>query len=191
MQVNWVKIAYEQGYRVVDGVVYSRRGKVAKPQISNGYARFTLRVPVRYSPDRPRRVARVPVHRLVAYQKYGDKALMKGMVVRHIDSDPSNNLPDNILIGTPSQNMMDKPAKVRYEQSIHAALHQRIWDDELILAIKQDRRLGLTYRQLAEKYGLNNKRQARHISRHYYSTLGRFPTDISHESSIEIGNLFS
>lgn len=43
----------------------------------------------------------VPIHRLVAYRKYGEEALFApGIEVRHRDGDHYNNRSENILIGT-------------------------------------------------------------------------------------------
>lgn len=56
---------------------------------------------------------RIRVHRLVAYQKYGDRIFEEGIQVRHFDNNSENNLDENIRIGTPSQNMMDCPEEDR------------------------------------------------------------------------------
>ncbi len=58
---------------------------------------------------------KVKVHRFVAYLKYGRRALRKGVHVRHRDGDNFNNSWDNVLIGTQSQNELDKPIELRRE----------------------------------------------------------------------------
>jgi hypothetical protein len=61
----------------------------------------------------------VPVHKLAAYQKYGDEVFSNQ--VRHLDGLSLNNDLDNIAIGTGSDNMMDRPAEDRRLHAIKAA----------------------------------------------------------------------
>ncbi len=56
---------------------------------------------------------KVKVHRFVAYLKYGRKALRKGVHVRHRNGSSFDNSWDNILLGTQSQNELDKPEEHR------------------------------------------------------------------------------
>jgi hypothetical protein len=53
------------------------------------------------------------VHRLQAYQKYGEELYVGGLEVRHLDNVCSNNAESNIALGTKSQNAMDKPKETR------------------------------------------------------------------------------
>lgn len=49
----------------------------------------------------------VHVHKFVAFLKFGNAAFEHGMHVRHLDTNRHNNRPDNIKMGTPSQNWRD------------------------------------------------------------------------------------
>lgn len=51
------------------------------------------------------RAHRYSVHRLVALTFHGPRP--EGLIVRHLDSDPSNNRPENLAYGTQSQNLRD------------------------------------------------------------------------------------
>jgi hypothetical protein len=172
MKVNKVKLAYDIGYRVVNGEVYSKRGQKVKGRDRNGYLSFSLRLPVRITGGTRKKIE-IPVHHLVAYQKFGDAMFEPAILVRHKDDNPSNNLEDNILIGTPSQNMMDKPPELRKKIGIEVGLKIRIWTDELIQQVKMARiKEGLSYRQLSERYNLGGKDRARHIVKYNCVTFG-------------------
>lgn len=60
-----------------------------------------------------KKVQAFPLHKFCAYLLYGDKAFEKGIVVRHKDGNTLNLSKDNILLGTHSQNNMDKPKHKR------------------------------------------------------------------------------
>ena len=49
----------------------------------------------------------LPVHKIIAIQKFGIAHLFEGLDVRHLDDDPMNMGFENIEIGTRSQNIMD------------------------------------------------------------------------------------
>lgn len=93
-----------------------------------------------------------------------------GILVRHKDNNCLNNLPDNILIGTHQDNMMDKPISARVSQAVRASTHIRVLSDEDVAAVKRDRANGLTYPELVAKYHLSGKGQAHYIVNHNYVT---------------------
>ena len=86
--------AYKKGYFVNrDGDVISPfTNKVLKP-LRSGKCRY-YRITVNKQ--------KVCIHKLMAYQKYGDKIFEEGIVVRHLNDDPKDNSYDNIIIGTQS-----------------------------------------------------------------------------------------
>lgn len=51
--------------------------------------------------------SRVAEHRLVAAETYGDWYDPRAMVVRHKNGNKTDNRPENLLIGTNEENMMD------------------------------------------------------------------------------------
>lgn len=142
-----IVLAHQQGYRVNDdGTVTSFTGKKRKLcRRPTGYDYFYLRV--------NGKTGCVAVHRLMAFQKYGDALFESGIEVRHLDGNPSNNSPDNIAIGTKSQNMMDRPIHVRKRLSL-IAIHKR-WPQERWIAIDRDIKNGATYLDVHRKYGVD------------------------------------
>lgn len=112
--MNIIKIAYKKGYRVcLDGSIVTPK-RTNKTRIStSGYPVFYVRS--------KNRAEQVLVHRLQAYQKYGDKMFEKGIEVRHSNGVRTDNSWDNILIGTHSDNMMDIPKHIRIAKAVHAS----------------------------------------------------------------------
>src|SRR5690625_6295787 len=82
-----------KGYKVTDsGKVIGIKGKELKLMNNGkGYLFFHMRV--------KGRKRAVPVHRLVAYTKYGDE-LFKHEMVRHLDNVKQLNLTYNCVSGT-------------------------------------------------------------------------------------------
>lgn len=142
-----VRLAHFKGYRVMDGVAYNSNGRARTATLTGRkrcqYLAFSLYTPNGAVP--------VPIHRLVAFQKFGDLVFEPGTVVRHRDGNPLNNLEDNVLIGTISQNAMDRPEQARKE---HAAKGAQKHSDALIAEIRHDHQSGLGYKKLRAKYGL-------------------------------------
>lgn len=163
------KLAYDKGYRVIDGVVYSFNDNIRKLNINNrGYLRFTVMDGSRT--DNTRVTMNVEVHRLVAYQKYKKEMHKKGIEVRHFDGDSKNNLEDNILIGTHQQNMLDIPKDVRLKKSINAASHKRIFSDIDMKNIRDLRKNKATYKEIMEKYNISSKGTLHYILNNEYVT---------------------
>ena len=97
--------AYEKGYRIINGEPYDPSGKLLKVIKKNSYNWFSIRTGMRNNKFRNY----VAIHRLIAYQKYGDKIFGEGIQVRHLDGNPSNNLDENIIIGTQSGHRYASP----------------------------------------------------------------------------------
>lgn len=139
-------LAVEKGYEVVNGEVISPfSGKPRKLHIdTRGYYRFTIR-------NNENVTVSVNVHRLVAYQKYGDDLFEEGIEVRHRDGNQLNNLDENILIGTHSQNMMDKPKEQRI---IDAGNHSRKHPHKEIIEYYKKVK---SYKKVMEKFKISSK----------------------------------
>ena len=116
-----------------------------------------------------RTVISVLVHRFIAYPKFGDNIFKEGIVVRHLDDNPNNNTWNNLELGTPSQNMMDKSEESRIKSSHLASLSARVYSDEEINLIRKDRASGLSYKEIGDKWNIT-KSSARHFSTHLYKT---------------------
>lgn len=110
------------------------------------------------------------VHRLQAFQKFGEKIFEKGIVVRHINGNSLDNSYDNIQIGTISDNSMDRDPKDRLEHSIKAAVKNRVLTDDEVKQVRLRREQGLTYQEIADEFGLSGKGQAHYIVNNDYKT---------------------
>lgn len=98
--------AYERGYGVTEcGKLHSFKGPLkVKRHGKQRYPTFSTNW---------QGVFGVPVHLFAAYVFYGEKAFEEGIVVRHLDGDTENISKSNIVLGTHSENNLDKPKEVR------------------------------------------------------------------------------
>ena len=144
-----VREAFRRGYRVrPNGEVSGSRVDVLRLDSTKSYPRFTIRIEGRQYA--------VPVHKLAAYQKYGEDALQKGVIVRHLDDNQWNNSPGNLAFGGALQNAMDVPLKKRVERAKHAASFRRVLSDEDELRMIEDRKyMGLSLKALSVKYDVS------------------------------------
>lgn len=145
-----IRLAVHKGYRVNrKGVVTSPSGKTRRLYKSpDGYLSFGVGMP----DGKTRKVA---VHRLIAYQKYGEAALENGIVTRHLNGDPGDNRWGNIRIGTPQENTMDQPPEQRQQRAQHAANHLRRFSNTQISKLRRERRKGAAYSVLAVRWSLS------------------------------------
>lgn len=146
--MNKVLIAHSKGYKVTkEGKVIGIKGDELKLNNYKGYYRFNFR-------NLTNTVSYVSVHRLQAYQKFGDKMFEEGILVRHLDGNPANNSWDNIEIGTNSDNMMDIDADVRLARALHATSFTRKHDKETIRAYYAEHK---SYKKTMEHFNITSK----------------------------------
>ena len=115
---------YNKGYRVTkegfmirpDSSIVLGSIQVYTPNKSKGNLNYKYKVRVVTGKKNGKNIY-CPVHRFVAYCKYGDKIFEEGIQVRHKNGDSLDNSWDNILIGTQSDNMMDIPEEIRKASS--------------------------------------------------------------------------
>jgi len=158
-------IAYQLGYRVINGEVFSKTGEKLKQSIAqNGYFRFCGIFGSRT--DNTRNRFKLFTHRMVAYQKYGD-TLFNYECVRHLDGNKLNNQPENIDVGSMSENMMDVPVKTRRKV---AASGRRKYTDELINNIKTFYYKVHSYTKTMQIFGITSKGTLWHILNNEYVT---------------------
>lgn len=104
--------AYEKGYRVdTEGNVISPKNNLIKTFRQNQereYLVFSFRI--------EKDVRKIKVHRLQAYQKFGDEMFKEGIQVRHQNNNPLDNSWGNILIGTQSENYQDGVNKDKFRK---------------------------------------------------------------------------
>ena len=94
------RIAKQRGYKVTEGGVFCGVRNNILIHKNKGYLCVSIKV------DGKNRW--LFAHRLQAYQKYGDYIYQKGICVRHLNGDKSDNSFDNIAVGTNRENMMDR-----------------------------------------------------------------------------------
>lgn len=113
----YVMETFENGYDInVKGELVRKDGSVKSIfRIDNtGYYNVTLRLPTHYR-------ARVMIHKLQAYKKFGNKIFEKGIVVRHLNGNSLDNSWNNIDIGTQSDNMRDRSKEDLKNHAIKAS----------------------------------------------------------------------
>ena len=101
-----IREAYARGYKVVDGELHGPKGRLSIKL--SGKQRYPT-----FSTNWGGRVYGLPVHKLAAYQYYGEESFKEGIVVRHLDANTLNISRDNILLGSHSENNLDKCPKLR------------------------------------------------------------------------------
>lgn len=139
-----IRTSYDKGYHVdKDGILYNESGKkIVLTKTKSGYFSFNIRV----EGSKP---TRSYVHKLQAYQKFGDVLFNDGVVVRHLNGNSMDNSYDNILIGTSQDNSLDRPK----EQRILSASNPIYNHNDII----NDRNNGLTYKEIMDKYDIPSK----------------------------------
>lgn len=148
-QASYTVMAYEKGYRALDdGTVMGPRGVRALRRRSRltRYLVFTFR-----SGHETRSVF---VHQLVAYEKYGDRAFLETVQVRHLDGDYTNNSYGNVAIGSPSENWFDVVAAKRQERGRFAAAFRRRLTDEQAAVVRRRVAAGERQTVVARELGL-------------------------------------
>ena len=150
------RLACQKGYHVLpSGEVVSPTGTIRKLNLANNgikkttkerrYWQFCIR-------NGEGKTKNVYVHKLVAYQKFGEAAYMSAECVRHLNGDSQDNRFDNIEIGTLKENSMDisKEGRRAMTAKAIAANTRKDWD-----LIDADRSEGMVYTSLAQKYGVS------------------------------------
>lgn len=107
--------AVQKGYTVDDFGNVWFDNKMRRLNLDGMYYRFSIR-------DLKGKPISIPVHKLQAYQKFGEAIFEPGIVVRHLDGNSMNNSYDNIQIGTQSDNMYDIPVEERITHAKKASL---------------------------------------------------------------------
>ena len=142
------KILTNLGYSVdKEGNCISKSGKILTGTVNtSGYIMISTRL--------NGKTIKVSIHRLQAYQKFGDDIYEEGIEVRHLDGIRTNNSYENIEIGTSSDNKFDIPIEIRKIKSSDA---NKKYSDELVLEIKEYYNSGHTYKETMEKFNISSK----------------------------------
>ena len=119
---------YNRGYRVdKEGNVWFKN-KIRKTHAHLFRKTYYKEISIRIE----NKVYNVKVHRLQAYQKYKEELFKKGIEVRHLNGNSLDNSYDNIVIGTHSENMLDKPKELRVKQANIATSYIKKYNHEEI-----------------------------------------------------------
>lgn len=148
------ELTFNKGYRVLmDGTVIGVLGKpLSLFNMPSGYKAFTIR-------DTNGKTINIAVHRFIAYTKYGDKIYEPDTVVRHFDGNHLNIDFDNILIGTQSDNMFDKPKEDRSNQVKNR--DNTKYTIEEIQKFKSCYDYGYTLQQIIDMFNISSKGKLR------------------------------
>jgi HNH endonuclease len=111
----------------------------------------------------------VLVHRIQAYQLYGDLVFAPGIEVRHRDGNKLNNSKENILLGSSSDNKMDCPKNERLRHAKVAASFLRKLTQYEAESLRYDRSSGATYADLIAKYGISKSTVSYVVNRKTYA----------------------
>ena len=111
-----------------------------------------------------------PFHKFVAYILYGEESFAKGVHVRHLDGNTLNLSKENIVLGTASENELDKCAEVRKSSAkkarssqgsrpnnhvVPSVVVEEILKDYFTTKYGKTRIPKGTFQKLSEKYGIN------------------------------------
>lgn len=145
---SYEALAYNKGYRVDDnGLLLNPKGKPIGSLHRTGYHRFGLKV--------EGKKCVVHTHRLQAYQKYGDAIYAKGIMVRHLDGNKTNNSIDNIAIGNNRDNQMDRPKECRVKSAIKAAKSVIKYNPEEVIEFHNNN--GKSYKKTMSEFNIPSK----------------------------------
>ena len=150
--------AFKKGYRIIDGKVHYK-GNNPKGFVHAGYLRLNIRTDNNES-------RLICVHRLLAYQKFGDKIFNKDLQVRHLNGNSLDNSYHNIGIGTARENQMDIDVMTR---KIKAGNANRIYDHKDVIDYYNQCR---SYRQTMKKFGIKSLGTVNHIIKHSLKSIG-------------------
>lgn len=141
--------AYNKGYRVKDDGTFTGPdgNSICTPTDNVGYYFKSLYEGSRLTNNRILHL--LVIHRLAAYQKFGDAIFAKGIEVRHLNGIGTDNRLENIEIGTGSQNQMDIPKSKRMARADKIRIPM-----QMVVVIGEDVDAGMGVAKMCEKYNL-------------------------------------
>jgi hypothetical protein len=142
-----IKIAYERGYRWMDGKIVSPSGKELKLYCrKESYPRFGIRVSGKQRC--------IVAHRFAAFQKFGEIIFMKGVEVRHLNGNRLDLSDQNISIGDSKANHQDIPREIRMRTALIAASYITKHDH---VRIRNMHSSGMSYSEIMKETGITSK----------------------------------
>lgn len=170
---KYLKCAIEKGYTIdKEGNVFSGLGKritqCEQRKMNGTYLYFNIRLPISFNEGR--KVVHIFTHRFQALHKFGDSVGDESLHVRHLDNNPSNNHWDNIGIGSPSENMMDKLPETRKRAAVAASNKVRKFTDRQMEEIREFYKLNKSYKLTMEKFNITSTGSLHHMLNVEYQT---------------------
>lgn len=169
MNSKIVMYAYDSGYRVSeDGEkVTSPTGDVRKLGVNeDGYLFFGVRNRT-LGINGPCRV-----HHLAALQWFDhDEVTKDGIHIRHLDGNSRNNARENLALGTPQQNSMDRPEEERKKHAKVAASYLKKLSDDQVRELRRARKAGASYKELQARFGLTKSTVSYIVNRKTYTDV--------------------
>lgn len=151
MKSRYEILAAEKGYYVNSlGDAFSKAGKKVGTRGDDPYMYIGIRI-------NKKKVIKVYIHRLQAYQKYGEKIYQENLEVRHLNGKSLDNSYENISIGTALENCLDKPKHVRLSTSLNAAQYAKVYSDQDVLKMIEMHNNGSSYKEIMNTFGINSK----------------------------------
>ncbi len=146
-----IRCAYVKGFRVTEaGELYNPRGKRIAGYVSGGYLTTGVRLSTERDSDMP-----LAVHRLAAYQWFGEAIFNKGVMVRHLDGNALNNARTNLALGTAYDNSMDMKSEARRHRSLLAAKTKRKLSEAQLVEFREAAAAGATLKSLCASFGIS------------------------------------
>lgn len=128
-----------------DGQITNPRGEVKKGTLTHGYLKVGIKIP-----EMGISSYALKIHKFQAYRKYGEEIFNPGIVVRHLNGDNTDNSWGNIVIGTQSDNMMDRDEQDRIRHS----KERRKYSQEVKSKLVQERESGKSFGQISKDHSI-------------------------------------
>jgi len=157
--IKAMDIALSKGYRVTeDGTLIGAKGKPLKVKIRGAQRYPTFSVNVGGLSESG--VYGIPAHKFAAYVFYGEDVFKEGVVVRHLNGNTEDISKANIVLGTHSENNLDKDPEARRAAARKARAaqgsrpHNARFSQEQVEEIRERRKAGENGYHLAEEFGV-------------------------------------
>lgn len=155
-----IRIAYERGYRVSeDGVLTSPYGNNLKLSISKGQRYPTFSISKVPNVKNKYGVFGIPAHKFASYCFYGEQ-MFSFDCVRHLNGNVLDISKNNLILGSHSENNLDKIKEVRVAAAKKARASQGLrpknskFSDDDIRSIRSS---DLSNKQLSEMYNVTRQ----------------------------------